>query len=764
MPDLRDRLQRSLGSAYVLGRELGGGGMSRVFLANECRFGRDVVVKVLPPELAGKINAERFEREIQLAARLQHPHIVPLLTAGEAEGVLYYTMPFVQGETLRDRMLRDGRIPLEDALHIAAEVADALVCAHRAGVVHRDIKPENILLSSGHATVADFGIAKAISAAKPASDDPGLTQLGTALGTPAYMSPEQAAGEPDLDGRTDIYSLGCVLYEMLAGRPPFTGPSIAAIIAKRFSEMPAPLRTTDAALPAEVEQLVARAMARDPEDRVGTAEELLLALVAARTSRSAPHSVEAARSSIAVLPFANIGGNGDDEYFSDGMTEEVINALAHLPDIRVAARTSSFVFKGQRVDLRSVAEQLRVATILEGSVRRMGSKIRISVQLVSAADGLHLWSDRFDRDMVDVFTLQDEIAQAIAGALQQRLTGSGGGEVTSRTTDSPQPAPRERPPVKPEAYDIYLRGRFLFEQHQGREALACFERAVEFDPTFALAYTWIGHGNILSANLNMIPARVAYPRARVAAERALGLEPTLPEVRLGRGFIALWFDWDRARAEAITREVLAQAPRMTHAHELLGWTLLVAEQFSEAIASAERAYTLDPLSDFMLNNFAMALIFAGEETRAIDVLRRGLARSPSNGSLHQMLGFALFGAGQLPEARATFQQAAALGPINQLAAAHACTLAALGDADGARRLLVAPEEAATKREGSATEIACAYHWLGDDDLAYRWFERGLDARELGMSWLHLDPRLRRLHGQPRFKALVARVGLAPRAA
>jgi serine/threonine-protein kinase len=763
--DLRKQLQATLGNAYVLGRELGGGGMSRVFVADERRLGRDVVVKVLPPDVVGGISAERFEREIQLAARLQHPHIVPLLTAGEAEGLLYYTMPLVEGETLRDRMTREGRVPLAEALRIAAEVADALACAHRGGVVHRDIKPENILLSAGHAMVADFGIAKAISVSRTVaagvSGDSGLTQLGTSLGTPAYMSPEQAAGESELDGRTDIYSLGCVLYEMLAGRQPFTGPTAAAIIAKRFMETPAPLRTIDGAIPADVEHLVERAMAREPEHRFATAGDALRSLSATLASCSGPRAIVDDKPSVAVLPFTNLSASADDEYFSDGMTEEVINALAHLPDIRVAARTSSFVFKGQRVDLRSIAEQLRVRTILEGSVRRAGNRVRISVQLVSATDGLHLWSERYDGDLADVFALQDEIAQAITRALHQRLGGAS--TVTAGFAHGLPPAPRERAPVKPEAYDVFLRGRFLFEQHKAKDALSHFERAAELDPSFALAYTWIGHGNILSANMNMIPARIAYPRARVAGEHAIALAPDVGEVRLTRAFVAGWFDWDRPRAEAIAREVLELAPGLSYAHEVLAWSLVAGERFDEGVASMERAYALDPLSDFMLYNFALTLVFARAETRVVEELRRGLARSPGSASLYLMLGFALFGSGRMSEARAAVERSRELAPPNQLTALQACILAAMGDTKGARKSLVEPEARAARGTGPAVEVACGYHWLGDDDAAFAWLERGFEARELWMFCLHLDPRLRRLRGDQRFDALIKRVGMAPRA-
>lgn len=760
-----ESLQVSLSSAYRIERELGGGGMSRVFLAEELRFGRKVVIKVLPPDVSGAVNAERFEREIRVVARLQHPHILPLLTAGESEGLLYYTMPFVQGESLRERMVREGRVPIEAALRITSEVADALACAHSEGVIHRDIKPENVLLSAGHAVVADFGIAKAISVAKTTvgggQEDSGLTQLGTSLGTPAYMSPEQAAGEEHLDGRTDIYSLGCVLYEMLAGRQPFTGASVAALIAKRFTETPVGLRTIDSAISIEAERIVARAMGREPSERFGTAGEMVRDLAAATASGSGPNRRADATPSVAVLPFANLSANADDEYFSDGITDEVINALAHVRGIRVAARTSAFVFKGQRVDLRNIAQQLCVQTILEGSVRRAGSRVRISVQLVSAADGLHLWSERYDRELADVFALQDEIAQAISRALEETLGGGVGTQ--KRDAASEQTERTARGPVNPGAYDMYLRGRFLFEQYSAIEAIACCERAVAIDPNFALAHTVYAWANILAANVNLLPALIAYPRARSAASRALSLEPDLPEALLAHGFVAWWFDWDMSRAQILARKTLALAPGLANAHELLALTLLGAERFDQGVESIERAYAIDPLSDFMLCNVGLTLRNAGRPERAIDLLRPAIGRSPGDARLYLLLGTALFDAGQLPEARTTLERAREIAPsISILGGSLVGVLAALGDAEGALRRLREFEALTESGNGSAFEVACGYHSLGDDELALEWLERSYAARSLYMTFLHLEPRLRRLRDTPRFEELVRRVGVAPK--
>ncbi len=757
-------LQASLGSAYKIERELGGGGMSRVFLAEEVRFRRRVVIKVLPADLSGAISRERFEREIQLVARLQHPHILTLLAAGEADGLVYYTTPFVQGESLRERIAREGRLPFESAFRIASEIADALACAHSQGVVHRDIKPENVLLSSGHAVVADFGIAKAISVSTTTSAAPcadaGLTQAGTSLGTPAYMSPEQAVGEENLDGRTDIYSLGCVLYEMLAGQQPFIGPNVGAVIAKRFTGTAASLRSIDSAIPIEAERIVTRAMEREPSDRFATAGEMVQALAEASVSRPGRNSSAEDKPSVAVLPFTNLSSSVDDEYFSDGMTDEIINALARVRGIRVAARTSAFAFKGQRVDLRTIAQQLSVQSILEGSVRRAGNRVRISVQLVSAGDGLHLWSERYDRELADVFALQDEIAQAISRALESELAGRSRPLTSQEITPSPAPSPT-RAPVNPAAYDLYLRGRFLFEQHSPLEAITCCERAVAIDPAFALAHTVYAWSNILAANLSMLPALAAYPRARAASRRALAIEPDLPGALLADGFIAWWFDWDMVHAQTLVTRLLTLAPELPNAHELRAWILLSAERFDEAVDAIEHAYALDPLSDFMLHNLGLILRLASRPARVIELFRAALIRSRGSGSLHMQLGTALLDAGQLPEARTTLERASELTESSQLTASLVCVLAALGETEDARHRLRDLEEDVHAGRGSAIEVACGYTALGDDDRAYDWLERAFEARSLWMTFLHLEPRLRRLRATPRFEDLVNRVGVAP---
>jgi serine/threonine-protein kinase len=409
------RLQAVLADRYTIERELGRGGMAIVFLADDIKHHRQVAIKVLTPELGAALGRERFLREIATAAGLNHPHILPLHDSGEADGFLYYVIPYVEGQSLRERLDRERQLQVDDALQIAREVADALNYAHSRNVLHRDIKPENILLSAGHALVTDFGIARAINA----SGSGQLTEVGTLVGTPAYMSPEQIDGSQYIDGRADIYSLGCVLFEMLVGEPPFKGSTLTAVIANRLGA-PAPSpREVRESVPEAVDAAVRKAMATLPADRFSTAAQFAEELGSVRASEPAPATVP--DRSIAVLPFKNQSSDPEAEYFSDGIAEEIINALTQLPGLQVAARTSSFAFKGKDADIATVGAKLKVATVLDGSVRKAGNRVRITAQLVNVSDGYYLWSERYDSELDDVFAIQDHIARAIAQRFEVML-------------------------------------------------------------------------------------------------------------------------------------------------------------------------------------------------------------------------------------------------------------------------------------------------------------------------------------------------------
>ncbi|HVD59553.1 MAG TPA: serine/threonine-protein kinase, partial [Gemmatimonadaceae bacterium] len=507
---LLEQLQATLGEAYTIERELGGGGMSRVFLATENRLHRKVVVKVLSPDLAAAVNTERFEREIQLAARLQQANIVPLLATGETNGLPYFTMPFVEGESLRARLKKDGALPISDCVSVLRDVARALSYAHAAGIVHRDIKPDNVLLSHGAAMVTDFGIAKALSAARGSFGAEELTQSGTSLGSPAYMAPEQVAGDPNIDHRADLYAFGCLGYELLAGHPPFVRDTPQRVLAAHLTEMPTPIDAERPDVPQNVATILTKCLAKDPEERPASADEILNSLNSA--SSATTRAVHATRSrsfkpwmiaaiallvvivagmylrknfrfaggsssdkSIAVLPLANLSGDKSNDFFGEGLAEEITGALAKA-GVHVVGRSSAFTLAGKGMGAAEIAQQLHAANVLEGSVQRSGDRVRISVSLVSMPDESVMWTERYDRGMQDVFAMQDEIAKAVAGELKIKLNS--GSVARVETQDA-------------EANTAYLQGLYLWNRRTApglRRAITLFGDAVRRDPSYAQAY------------------------------------------------------------------------------------------------------------------------------------------------------------------------------------------------------------------------------------------------------------------------------------
>src|SRR2546423_3020355 len=464
-------LRTALAGRYEIGREIGQGAFATVYLANDARHERQVALKVLNVEPGSGTGELRFIQEIRMLAGLQHPNILPLHDSGHVEALLYYLMPYVSGETLRARMTRERQLRIDAAVRIACEAADALAYAHRQGIIHRDIKPGNILLSGGHAVVADFGVARAIDLA-------GVQHLtGTGMGTPgtpAYMSPEQLIGDGQLDGRSDIYGLGCVLYEMLTGKPPFAGENFE----KRFTEDPALPSSLRKEVPRWLDVVVLKTLARNPEERYARAEDLVRELSSHSPIDVRPPS--ASPPSIGVLPFANVSASPDNEYFSDGITDEILNALSRIPTLKVAARTSTFALKGKSLDVGEIGERLNVKSILEGSVRRMGQRVRIDAQLVNASDGYQVWSERYDRDVEDVFEIQEEIARNIVSQLRVKLTAAQDEALGKRHTESV------------EAYELYLRGRHCWGRWNMKGMLEMafnyYKQALAKIPDYALAY------------------------------------------------------------------------------------------------------------------------------------------------------------------------------------------------------------------------------------------------------------------------------------
>jgi serine/threonine protein kinase/tetratricopeptide (TPR) repeat protein len=623
-------LADALRDRYVLERELGRGGMATVYLAHDLKHDRRVALKVLHPELAATLGPERFLREIRTTARLEHPHILPLLDSGKTAGQLWYTMPYVQGESLRDRLRREVQLPVDEAVRLTREVAEALDCAHRSGVVHRDVKPENILLSEGHARVADFGIARALETAGASQ----LTETGLAIGTPTYMSPEQASGG-QAGARSDVYALGCVIYEMLAGEPPYTGPTLQATIAKRFLGPPPSLRAVRPSVSESVEYGVLRALAPVPADRFATAGEfartleqaqatpatalstqtraarartgiprlsllaaavlalVLLGLVLGRGRTGEVRSPGSGPKMLAVLPFENVG-RPEDEYFAEGLTDEITSRLAAVANLGVISRTSAMQYKSTRKPLRQIGRELGAAYVLEGSVRWEKrpdgtSRVRVTPQLVQVSDDRHLWAERYDADLADVFDVQGHIAEQVTSAL----------DVALRAPE--RQALAVRPTTNLHAYDAYLRGSASVGRSEAGDedfhlGVRLFEKAVELDPRFALAHAALSraHSWLYWRDYDHSDERLA--RAKAAADQALRLAPDLPEGHLALGYYYYWGHRDYARA--LTEFALAKARLPSSSEAIAGIGVVERRQghWDSAASHLRRAAEIDPRS------------------------------------------------------------------------------------------------------------------------------------------------------------------------
>jgi TolB-like protein/Tfp pilus assembly protein PilF/predicted Ser/Thr protein kinase len=699
---------------YEILAPIGTGGTGEVWKARDTRLDRIVAIKLL------KGHTARFEQEARAIAALNHPHICQIYDVGPD----YLVMEFVEGQPLC------GPLPVEDAVRLSGQIAEAMAEAHRKGILHRDLKPANILQTRAGVKVLDFGLAKLET---PSDADATQTMEGTIMGTAAYMSPEQAQGRP-LDERSDIFSFGAVLYELLSGNRPFTGGSIAEVLSAVLRDEPAPLNAPEA-----VAAIVRRCLAKRPAARFQSMEEVKAALDQTRQVTDLPHSP-----SIAVLPFANMSGDKEQEYFSDGLAEEIINALVKIPGLKVIARTSAFAFKGQNTDIRKIAETLGVANVLEGSVRRSGKRIRVTAQLITAADGSHLWSERYDRELADVFAVQDEISAAIAGALNTKL--------------SPEPAAEARYTPSLPAYEAYLKARHFhwkLTPEAAAKAKEFYEQAIALDPQFALAQALYADTFFLRASASMTPAHEAIPVARAMALRALELDPSLPEAHATLCGIAAGYDHDWN--EAARRFTLATANDAASPFALAFLAavyLLASGRRDEAIEQLEVAVQGDPLHLTLRSMMAGCLGAAGRYAEAEVQFRQVLNFDPNYALAYNGLANLYAARLMFAEALPFAERAYSLAPWNSQA---------IGGLAG---LLIRTEDQERGREliqnlgsgqvyGTPMGLAVFHQVCGDIDLATDWIEKAIEERYPAVAYYLQGPVWAPLRASPHWPKLAA---------
>jgi eukaryotic-like serine/threonine-protein kinase len=724
---------------------LGQGGMGEVYKARDTRLHRLIALKTLPTEnVADADRKRRFLIEAQAASRLNHPNIVTIHDISEENGVCFIAMEYVAGITL-EQANTSGGLPLKDAMKYAVEIADALVAAHSAGITHRDLKPANVIITEdGRAKLLDFGLAKLTEPMVTAAEAETITLRtvsGAIVGTAAYMSPEQAEGR-EIDARSDIFSFGLVLYEMLCGQRAFRGNSWISTLAAILHNEPRPLRDIRMAIPALVEQHVTRCLRKDPLQRFQTMLEVKRAL---EEVASSPVAKEEA-ASIAVLPFVNLSADKENEYFGDGLAEEIINALAKVPELRVIARTSAFAFRGKEQDLRTIGERLRVGTILEGSVRRAGNRIRVTAELIKVADESHLWSEGYDREMTDIFAIQDEISKAIANALKVKLA-----------------TPR-RPTANIEAFQSYLKGLYWYQRYNPEslaKAKESFEQALGHDPGYAPAYAGLAVFYYGLGALGIRRMGEMAPLAKAASEKALAIDQTLSEAHSVLGLItgAVEYDWKLAEYHFQAAMALDPVPPLVRVRYAL-YFLTPLRRFEEAVAQYQRALETDPLSMMVHFGLAFALYCERRYDDAIEHAARAVDLYPDYWLVHFGMGLALSQKGSLQQSIASLETTLRLSPSFTLATGFlAASYARSGNLGHAAKLMNEVRERSSKHYVSPACFGIYHATLGQADRMFEFLQAAFVERDPYLTRMDAEPYFEPFRSDPRYCDLLARMNL-----
>ncbi len=745
---------------YQVLEELGRGGMGKVYKVFDKEIKEKIALKLLSPEIASDERIiERFRNELKLARQVSHRYVCRMFDLNKEEGAYYITMEYISGEDLKSMIKMMGPMSSGKAVIIIKQVCKGLREAHRRGIAHLDLKPQNIMIDKeGSVRIMDFGIARSLKTeVKP--------EKGVLIGTPEYMSPEQVLGK-DVDHRSDIYSLGVILYEMLTGEVPFEGDTPMSVAQKQKSMAPPDPRNINAQIPEELSRLILRCLEKDRGKRYQDAEEVLEEIRQIQkgvptTDRILPEGktdtekiVEKRwENSIAVLPFADLSPTKDQEYFCDGLAEELISTLGKIDQLKVASRTSAFQFKGKGHDIQEIGAKLKVQAVLEGSVRKAGDKLRITVQLVNVDDGFRLWSEKYDRDLKDIFAIQDEISLAIVDSLKVKLLSKEKEAIIKRSTEST------------EAYKLYLKGRYFWNRrYEGglQKAIEFFQQAIEKDPHYALAYTGIADSYSLLGHYGFLPPREASPKAKAAAEKALEIDDKLAEAHASMGRIRLHFDWDWNAAEEELKKAIELNPNYPTALEWYSLYLMIMGRFDEAVKQAKHALEMDPLSLIINAVLGGTYYFAGREDEAMEQFRKTVEIDPNFSLTYLFQAGALSAQDKLEESVESLKRLVFLTAGSPFALGYlGGGLAMMNEKEEALKLLDQLNELSKKRYVSPFYIAMVNFGLGDKKKLFEYLEKACEARESFLAFINTWPLFDSLRSEPRFKALLKKMGFKP---
>lgn len=736
---------------YEIIEELGRGGMGKVYRAEDQKIREEIALKLIKPEIASdKGSIERFRNELKLARKIRHKNVCQMFHLGEWEGTHFITMEYISGEDLKSFIRRSKQLSIPAAIAIAEEICNGLKEAHQLGVIHRDLKPNNIMIDrDGNARIMDFGIARTLMGK-------GITGYGVMIGTPEYMSPEQAEGK-EVNESSDLYSLGVILYEMVTGRLPFVGDTPLSIALKQKTEAPPDPKYTNPHISEELRIVILKCLAKDPQKRYRNAEELLSDLIKIEDPK--PDLLKRVKSiwlhSIAVLPFKNMSADLEQDYFCEGLSEELINTLTQIKDLMVVARTSAFSFKDKEIDIRDIGRKLNVETVLEGSVRKSGNRLRITAQLINVADGYHLWSERFDRELADVFDIQDEISLAITDKLKLKLIGEEKQKLTKRYTDNV------------DSYNIYLKGLYFRRKLKAgdiQKSIELFNLAIDKDSSNALAWAGLAYAHMVDCFYGEASLQDVYPLAEKAVTKALELDDHLAEAYEARSAISAYLEWDWENAISYIKRAIELKPGYAWGYFHLANQFMYMGKLDESIRIFQKALELDPLNTAFNRNLGFSYLFFGDVDTAIETLQRTIEMESTFPAVHFWLGYAYKQKGMFKEAleemkKESHYKSAFLNSIIGI------VYNLMGNKKKAYQILHKYTEQSKQKDLSQKEYVSFYGLaalcfsLEEDDLGFEWLKKAYEARDTFMCQIKIDFLMDRVRSDQRFIAQLKKLNL-----